>query len=147
MALYQPLRDAFNDLNKMIVDSQQWDERHAAREADNKYRHAVQMANIKQQNFQNDMSVKAYDLRERGEDRAADAAEQRILENKRNYDLSSKIHQFNKDKFADTENSRRLNESKTRAELNKILEPTVPVRADFNGMFSQRFTKKPFKPS
>lgn len=141
MALYQPLRDAFNDLNTMIVDSQQWDERHAAREADNEYRHAVQMANTKQQNFQNDMAVKAYDLRERGEDRAAAAAEQRILENKRNFDLSSKIHQFNKDKFKETQEVNDMNMKKTQLEIDEIRKPTIPVPLDFNGIISPRLAK------
>jgi hypothetical protein len=34
MANYAPLRDAFSELNKMIIDSQQWNAQHETRQAE-----------------------------------------------------------------------------------------------------------------
>jgi len=72
MAMYSPIRDAFADLNKLIQDSQQWDERRAAANADREFQNRVLTSQLEQRQFNNEMAVNEQDLREAGEERLAD---------------------------------------------------------------------------
>jgi hypothetical protein len=141
MALYEPLRDAFDDLNKMIVDSQQWDAQHAAREADNEYRHAVLKSNLQQRRFENDMAEQVMEIRVNGDQRAADAAERAILESNRNYEAQQDRFAFDKSKFVETQERNKLLNEHTALQIDELKKPSTPTRVDLNGLISPRLAK------
>jgi hypothetical protein len=66
------LREGFRELNRMLIDSQQWDARHAQRQADNEFKHAQLQSNLQQQDFNNRMTTARLELANRGETRAAE---------------------------------------------------------------------------
>jgi hypothetical protein len=125
----------------MIVDSQQWDERHAAREADNEYRHAVLKSNLQQRSFENDMAEQTMEIRRNGDQRAADAAERAIFESNRNYKLNQDAAAFDKTKFAETQERNKLLNEETQLKIDELKIPSTPTRVDLNGLISPRLAK------
>jgi hypothetical protein len=71
MALYDPIRDGFREFNNLLLDSKQWDERHAAAEADKDFKWSVLESNLVQQEFQNEMAQDRLLLLQHGDVRAA----------------------------------------------------------------------------
>jgi hypothetical protein len=71
MALYDPIRDGFREFNNLLLDSKQWDERHAAAEADKDFKWSVLESNLVQQEFQNEMAQDRLLLLQHGDIRAA----------------------------------------------------------------------------
>ncbi|GAF77698.1 unnamed protein product, partial [marine sediment metagenome] len=88
MGIYDPLRDSFSELNRMLIDAQQWDEKHAEMAADRNYKAVTLQSNLQQQEFQNQMAQRRLNLTERGENRADSALAQTALNQERNYKLS-----------------------------------------------------------
>ena len=88
MAQYDALRDAFGSFNKMLLDSQQWEEKHAAIEADRQFKHTILKGDMMQREFQNQMAKNDYKLRERGESRIADSQKFQQDMSIKNYNLA-----------------------------------------------------------
>jgi hypothetical protein len=85
MAVYEPLRDSFREFNRMIIDAQQFDAMHEQRAMDNRMKNTILMGDLKQRAFNNEMTVRAANLADKREDRAALALSQQILNQNRNY--------------------------------------------------------------
>ena len=70
MALYDPIRDGFREFNRMLIDSQQWDEQHEIRAADREYKQTILRGNLVQREFENQMAEKRMFFQEKGDIRA-----------------------------------------------------------------------------
>ena len=88
MASYQPLRDAFKDINQMITDSQQWDAQHKQNALANERKDIMLQSELQQREFTNSMAQKKFQLEQMGEQRAAKALDQQILNQNRNWGIA-----------------------------------------------------------
>jgi len=91
MAMYSPIRDAFADMNKLMLDSQQWDERRAAANQQAELKHTMLQSQIEQRQFNNDMSQKEYLLRERGADDRAEQSEFNRMHANRQWEAAEEV--------------------------------------------------------
>jgi hypothetical protein len=57
MAKFDALREGFREMNNMLIDSQQWDEKHKANEADRQFRGIMLQNNLEQRAFENGMAL------------------------------------------------------------------------------------------
>jgi hypothetical protein len=72
MAGYEPIRDSFRELNRLVIDSTTWDERHAATAASNRRQEMMDRNTMAQQEWSNSMAERKMVLDERGEKRLSD---------------------------------------------------------------------------
>jgi len=71
MSNFEALRQGFSELNRMLTDKQQWEERHSKAQADRDFNHVMLQSQIEQQSFNRRMATKTHALAERGADLAA----------------------------------------------------------------------------
>jgi hypothetical protein len=133
MALYEPIRDSFREFNRMLIDAQTWDERHAQRESDKKYKHAVLQSNITQRAFENEMSAKSMDLRNKGETRAAADLELRTSNQSFQHKRQTEGDKRSVDELAIAEATRSDAKRRNQQIYDIANKPYVKKDVDFNG--------------
>ena len=84
MALYDPIREGFREFNKMLIDSQTWDEHNDAKEANRIYQHSVLESNLVQRAFENQMARQRHTLAVNNDVRAQTALDETLRMNKAN---------------------------------------------------------------
>ena len=144
MAQFDALRDAFNGFNNMLLDSQQWDEKHKAREADREYKHTILRGDMMQREFQNNMAKNDYKLRERGEDRLADSLQ--FTQKMQLEDQKMRIAADGRDQKKAAATLRQMEQelvtgSVAAAEAEKMTDPSAPF--DVNGLLSPEQLQNP----
>ena len=144
MAQFDALRDAFNGFNNMLLDSQQWDEKHKAREADREYKHTILRGDMMQREFQNNMAKNDYKLRERGEDRLADSLQ--FTQKMQLEDQKMRIAADGRDQKKAAATLRQMEQelvtgSVAAAEAEKMTDPSSPF--DVNGLLSPEQLQNP----
>jgi hypothetical protein len=134
MSIYAPLRDAFSDFNKMLIDSQTWKERHAANQQQQEYNFAVLESKLAQQEVSNRMNERSMRLREEGLELEADALDHRIMNDNRDYDLAVKQGALREKEVNQTiENQKSLIE-KRQQEMALIDEQLADTPVNVNGI-------------
>lgn len=146
MPAFEPLRAGFRELNRLLIDSQQWDARHEARQAEQELQRTQYLHGLEQQAFQNHMKMAAHELALRGEDRLAEATAQNILESQHRMDMANKRYglDVNQDARAASKlemerEAHRQDMIQQKAKTDEILYQTEPVALSFSGMLPQRF--------
>lgn len=90
MSVYEPLRDTFREFNNMLIDAQQWDERHAQNTADRELKQQMLLSELEQQQFNNNMANKEFTLRRQGQERLAEESLFNRMHTNRKWDLEKK---------------------------------------------------------
>jgi hypothetical protein len=78
MAAYEALRDSFREFNRLMIDSQQWDDKHELNKMQEQRQDKMLVSQLENQQFDETMRIKQNTLAERGFERDS---EQQILDN------------------------------------------------------------------
>lgn len=119
MAMYEPIRDAFREMNNLMLDSQQWDERRAQINSDREFKQQMLMSELEQRRFNNDMAVKEGLLRERGEQRLADGAAFRRFDANRKWEVEKELAADNQEWHGERMAKSQMERDKMQRELDE----------------------------
>jgi len=144
MALYDPIRDGFNEFNRLLIDSQTWDENHKQRAADRMHRDNVLESNLVQREFENKMAKERQILAEHGDVRAERQLTEMIDNNAFNRGIALNNMAINKEQN-DRQAERWEADKKTNAlnmqilgsQAKDITRKYVPVDTDLNQFIPQ----------
>jgi hypothetical protein len=134
MAKYDPIRDSFREWNRLLIDSAQWDELHAQREADKQYKHSRLISQLQQQEFDNRMSEKRYNLALMGEERIANNMAFTQDMQRKQYDLDVKAAGRSKRQLELAEAKAQRERQKFEVEMEHATRLTTPRDLDLNGI-------------
>lgn len=141
MALYDPVRDGFREFNRMLVDSQQWDEQHAARAADRAYKDTVLQSNLVQREFENQMAGKRHQLAVNGDNRAAAQLELAVADQSFRHGIANEQLNISKTNQQMTAKELAMKKEKhvfdmqvVSAQAEKLTRPYTPTDVDLNGL-------------
>jgi len=150
MALYDPIRDGFNEFNRMLIDAQQWDAQHQQRQADVTHRNNVLESNLVQRAFENKMAEERQLLAARGDARA----ERQFTELMENNDFNQGIAirtieqteatgRRQAEIWADNKKTNALNYIKLGAQVKDLTRKYTPTDVDLNGIIPNHLRKDP----
>ena len=126
MSQYSPIRDAFNDLNKLIYDK----ERFAAEQDQIKSNHEERMMGLQsqmaQQKFNNDLNIKQFKLSQAGQEQAANQFQQTMDETKARNAESDRRWKAGQATREETEKQIKLNNALAQEKLNAIQRENAP---------------------
>jgi hypothetical protein len=150
MAAYQPLRDAFREWNRMIVDSAQFDKQHELNIADQRMKERQLESNLGLQAFNMKMAAARHELSKRGEQRAADSLDlQRSIHTQNKLQQQRAFERNNrKDKLAEEVHDVSLQSLKSQqilheANAEKALFDTEEVQLDFGNVLGPEVLSNP----
>jgi hypothetical protein len=93
---FSAIRTAFDNLNTLVLDQRQWEERQAQSEMDNEWRHTVLRSDLAQQKFNNEMTERSQVLAERGFADRHQAHTQNMKQANLNYDIAKETLAFDR---------------------------------------------------
>lgn len=152
MAAYQPLRDAFREWNRLIIDGQRFDKQHELNQADQRMRERQFDSQLGLQAFNIKMAGARHELAKRGEQRAADglALQQQINTDRQAQQSLTNARNTRKDKLAEEVHDVTLGTLKSQRDISeanaeKALYDTADVQLDFAQTFGPEMFQDPDK--
>ena len=150
MALYDPIRDGFNEFNRMLIDAQQWDAQHQQRQADVTHRNNVLESNLVQRAFENKMAEERQLLAARGDDRAERQFKELMENNDFNQGIAIRTIEQTEatgrrqaEIWADNKKTNALNYIKLGAQVKDLTRKYTPTDVDLNGIIPNHLRKDP----
>jgi hypothetical protein len=137
MAAYEPIRDAFREFNRMIVDAEVFDKEHAIRRNDQEMKRLTILNGLEQQAFNNRMMEKEFALRVRGEKRMAENAGHARRMSLLNYGLNVEAGKRDQTRLEDTVANSQLNRQVTEHNLDLSIAANAPRPMNLAGLVSE----------
>jgi hypothetical protein len=142
MATYQPLRDAFREWNRMLIDGQQFNKQHELNQADQRMRERQLESQLGLQAFNIKMAGARHELAKRGEQRAANslALQQLIHTDRQAQQAFTNNRNIRKDQLAEEVHGIQLDTMRAQrdmagAQAEQMLYNTQETQLDFAQVF------------
>jgi hypothetical protein len=126
MAAYQPLRDAFREWNRMLIDGQQFNKQHELNQMDQRMKERQLESNLGLQEFNMKMAAANHELRARGEDLRADKFEwdknvhnQKVLTENKKWDAERADKKF-MNRLTEESHEQAMKNQKTAQQMNEL---------------------------
>jgi len=150
MALYDPIRDGFNDFNRMLIDAQQWEAQHKAREQEKVYQDTVLQSNLVQREFENQMTEKRHTLAINQDTRAATQLDEAIADQSFRHKMANDTLGIQRDNLEINQKELEMKQVKhvqdmrvVTAQANELEEPWIPRPVNIGGMFPEHVMQNP----
>lgn len=126
MAAYQPLRDAFREWNRMLIDGQQFNKQHELNQMDQRMKERQLESQLGLQEFNMKMAAANHELRARGEDLRAEKFEwdknvhnEKVLTENKKWDAERADKKF-MNRLTEESHEQAMKNQKTAQQMNEL---------------------------